>query len=268
MPAHPLTTADPARWYQAGISLTARDHPERILATTLGPGLHQLSQSGAAAGWWFMRKPPGFRIRLLDADPVACAGLLDDMAATGAIARWQAGVYEPETAAFGGPAGMDIAHVLFAADSRAIANYLGRDQPIARRELSLLLIAAMLESAGLDRFERGDVLAKVAALRPDPPADSTAKLRPLGGQARTLLSVPATALASSGIHDAAGPGWTSAFTEAGGQLAAASACGLLSRGLRAILAHAVIFHWNRLGLTAATQGILATAARDAFLPPD
>jgi hypothetical protein len=30
----------------------------------------------------------------------------------------------------------------------------------------------------------------------------------------------------------------------------------------------VIFHWNRLGLSAGRQGILASAAAAALLPPD
>jgi hypothetical protein len=36
--------------------------------------------------------------------------------------------------------------------------------------------------------------------------------------------------------------------------------------VRAVLAHVLIFHWNRLGLSAAAQGILARAATAATLP--
>jgi hypothetical protein len=36
--------------------------------------------------------------------------------------------------------------------------------------------------------------------------------------------------------------------------------------LRAILTHVVIFHWNRFGLSATSQGILARAATTALLP--
>lgn len=41
---------------------------------------------------------------------------------------------------------------------------------------------------------------------------------------------------------------------------------LLTRGLRALLAHTVIFHWNRFGLPATTPGILARAATAIYLP--
>ncbi|ABW14727.1 hypothetical protein Franean1_5369 [Parafrankia sp. EAN1pec] len=42
----------------------------------------------------------------------------------------------------------------------------------------------------------------------------------------------------------------------------------LGRGLRAILTHVLIFHWNRLGLSATSQAVLAHAAAAALLPRD
>ena len=60
--------------------------------------------------------------------------------------------------------------------------------------------------------------------------------------------------------------WLAAFIQAGQELGEAAATGRLDRGLRAILAQIVIFHWNRLGLSAQTQGILAHAAKAAILP--
>jgi thiopeptide-type bacteriocin biosynthesis protein len=62
--------------------------------------------------------------------------------------------------------------------------------------------------------------------------------------------------------------WHDAFSDAGLRLGESARHGELDRGLRAVLTHVVIFHWNRLGLPASTQGILATAARDAYLPRD
>jgi len=72
----------------------------------------------------------------------------------------------------------------------------------------------------------------------------------------------------SNLTDSHGPlgfasGWAAAFEHAGTTLAGAARDGTLTRGLRAILAHHVIFHWNRIGLTSRTQGILATAATQA-----
>ncbi|MGH3431095.1 MAG: thiopeptide-type bacteriocin biosynthesis protein, partial [Mycobacteriales bacterium] len=63
--------------------------------------------------------------------------------------------------------------------------------------------------------------------------------------------------------------WTAAFDEAGRALGNAARNGALARGLRDVLAHHVIFHWNRIGLADRTQAILARAARQAILnPPD
>jgi hypothetical protein len=47
----------------------------------------------------------------------------------------------------------------------------------------------------------------------------------------------------------------------------AASDGTLERGLRDILAHHVIFHWNRLGLTAASQSIVARAALETIMNP-
>ena len=45
----------------------------------------------------------------------------------------------------------------------------------------------------------------------------------------------------------------------------ALATGTLDRGLRDVLAHHVIFHWNRLGLPASTQATLARSAQAAVM---
>jgi thiopeptide-type bacteriocin biosynthesis protein len=65
-----------------------------------------------------------------------------------------------------------------------------------------------------------------------------------------------------------GTPWLDAFTDAGRDLGDSARAGELERGLRAVLAHLVIFHWNRFGLPAATQGILARATTAVYLPED
>lgn len=51
--------------------------------------------------------------------------------------------------------------------------------------------------------------------------------------------------------------------DAGQSLAIAAGRANLERGIRAILAHHVIFHWNRLGFDVGTQHALAHAATTA-----
>ncbi|EIV91988.1 thiopeptide-type bacteriocin biosynthesis protein [Frankia sp. QA3] len=259
-----------ARWHQVHLR-PADDAPaDHALATLVGPRLDALLAGGAASGWWHVNKPPGWRVRLLDADPDAVRNLLDDLTAAGTIAAWRPALYEPETAAFGGQAGMGIAHALFCADSAGVLGFVRRDNlPLGRRELSVLLISSMCAGAGLDWYERGDVFTRVAAMRPDPPP-STARTT-LAAQLRTLLAAPAQK--GSSLFTSDGPAafavpWRDAFETAGVRLGAAAAAGTLSRGLRAVLAHTVIFHWNRLGLPALTQAVLAHAAAGACFPEE
>jgi len=238
------------------------------MATEVAPRLDAMAGNCTPVGWWFLRKHPEWRVRIYDADPAAVHALLDKMQADEIIAGWQPGIYEAEAHAFGGPLGMGIAHDLFCADSHVVLDYARMDSPpVGRRELSVLLISATLAAARLDWFERGDVLARVAGMRPAPPGDSQARLAELAGQLRPLLAIPAEKVAYPGSPVAFASDWLAAFTDAGRRYADAAADRALTRGLRAVLPHAVIFHWNRLGLSATAQGILATAARDACLPP-
>lgn len=268
-----LEQRETARWHQVRVRPGRQQHPELALATVVGPRLDRLTASSApGGGWWYMNKPPGWRIRLRDTPPGLASEFFDDLSAAGAITAWSPALYEPEAAAFGGTAGMDIAHDLFCADTSGILAYIRQDNPpLGRREVSVLLISAMLAAAGLDWYERGDIFTRVAAMRPEPAAGTTGQAAQLAGQLRTLLAIPA-AVTSAFLPEDDGAGeaarWHAGFTNAGRRLADASSSGTLSRGLRAVLAHSVIFHWNRVGLPAAAQAILARAAAIACLPGD
>jgi thiopeptide-type bacteriocin biosynthesis protein len=254
-----------ARWHQVRVRPGRQQSPELALASVVGPRLDSLTASGASGGWWYMNKPPGWRIRLRNIQPALAGEFFDDLTAAGTIAAWSPAIYEPETAAFGGTTGMDIAHDLFCADTSGTLAHLRRDNPpLGRREVSVLLISAMLSAAGQDWHEHGDVFARVAAMRPEPAPDTAGQAAQLAAQLRTLLAIPAAAFSSE--DGTAAARWHTGFTDAGRRLADASSRGTLSRGLRAILAHGVIFHWNRLGLPAAAQAILARAAASASLP--
>lgn len=168
------------------------------------------------------------------------------------------------TAAFGGPDGAQAAHDLFCADSLGVLTYARQNDPdLGRRELSIVLINALLQAAGLDWYERGDVFARVARMRPAPTDADTGRIEKLTANIRTLVAIPAQA--DSG-HAAFASPWLTAWQTAGNQLGRAADEGRLDRGLRALLTHVLIFHWNRLGLPATTQGILSRAATAAFLP--
>jgi thiopeptide-type bacteriocin biosynthesis protein len=255
-------------WYQVRVEFPDWSTAEAVGATRLGPSLDRLAEHGSLGSWWFLRKHPCWRLRLRGADTEAVDHLLDELTADGVIARWWPTVYEPETAAFGGPAGMDIVHDLFCADSLGVLDYARHDAPgLGRRELSILLLSELLRAAGLDQFECGDVFDRVARLRPTP-ADAT-RIEQLAENVRVLLSIqdlPDSELFASGGPVAHAAPWLAAFLTAGRRLGDAAAQGCLDRGVRAMLTHVVIFHWNRFGLSATSQGVLAGAATTALLP--
>ncbi|MEU6406054.1 methyltransferase, FxLD system [Streptomyces sp. NPDC046985] len=206
----------------------------------------------------FLRKDGGLRLRA----ERSAADLLDRLVADQKASGWVGGVYEPETEAFGGREGMDVAHDVFCADSRAALSETGSP---GTRERSVLLLAAMIRSAGLDPFEAGDVWAKLAALRPPvtPPA-GPARDRAVAAMRRLMN-------ADAALRPAAEPGWAervTAFDTAGRQLRWLAADGRLIRGLRAVLAHHAVFAFNRAGVPVGEQAATAWLGRQVAFAED
>jgi protein-L-isoaspartate(D-aspartate) O-methyltransferase len=253
MPPDDLSDPDQDGWTQLSIEFPAWPSAEAVVAEHLRPML-------GPTGWWFIRKHPYWRIRCRTDICPAAATALDRLSTGGTIAGWHRTIYEPEALAFGGHATMTTAHTLFHHDSRTVIDVLHappRGLP-RRRELTVLAVGALLRGAGQDWFEQGDIWAKVASLRPPGPACLRVAPRAPAALHRLMTLDAGQALAP--LDD-----WLEAFTTAGHDLAALARTGRLERGLRAVLAHHVIFHWNRLGLTAAEQHVLATLARDTVM---
>ncbi|WP_239336573.1 thiopeptide-type bacteriocin biosynthesis protein [Frankia sp. CiP3] len=257
-----------AAW--CGVTVWCHDwrSAEHLGVTQLAPLLTAAEQTNGISLWWFTRKSGSWRIRWrpgpgqIRQTPTALGErTLGDLLADGAICRWAPAVYEPETHAFGGPAGMDVAHLLFHTDSRNVLVHLGQARPDHRREVGLVLAAALLNAAGQDYYEQGDIWTRVAGHR------RTCQVRP-----RQPAVAPAT---RAGVHRLltartvrpleALPAWPAAFRHAGRSLADLADQGQLTRGIRAVLAHHVLFAWNRLGIPAADQAqMAATAAHIVF----
>ncbi|MFI0724362.1 methyltransferase, FxLD system [Streptomyces sp. NPDC021224] len=204
----------------------------------------------------FLRKDAGLRLRT--EHPVL--DLLEKLVADGQISGWTGGIYEPETHAFGGPDAMGLAHELFCADSRCALAQVGVP---GGRERSVLLLSAMFRSAGQDPFEAGDIWAQLAALRPPaiPPTGSA-----LG---RAVTSMRHLMTADAARRQNPEPGWTdrvAAFERTGRELKQLASDGLLTRGLRAVLAHHAIFAFNRAGVPAHQQAAAAWLGRTVAFP--
>lgn len=266
------TQAATRDWYQVHVQFPEWAATEKAAATGLGPQLQRLQGTGVIAAWWFIRKAPCWRLRMKPgydgerADmKTSVNSILDGLTTAGLISRWRQIRYEPETVAFGGQSGMDIAHDLFCSDSNNILAYLRRPAPtIGRRELSVLLCSALFRAAAQEWFECGEIWHRVARLRPIPAETPTDRLTELAESLRKLLTYDARP--TGAVFGTDGPlafaaSWAAAFHHAGQALGAAANEGALDRGTRDILAHHVIFHWNRIGLPHKTQSILAHAAK-------
>ncbi|MFI7221255.1 methyltransferase, FxLD system [Micromonospora maritima] len=256
-------------WRQYTVEFPDPVAAEDIAASVLAPALTAAQDEGVLHGWWYVRKYPTWRWRYLADDPTShrIEDLLETLAVQDRITNWTRGVYEPETLAFGGSAGMQVAHELFHQDSRHLLLSLPAATTLGRRELAVLLCSVMMRSGGLDWYEQGDTWAKVAELRPSPGEAAPERATDLVRAINRLMTVDPRSLAHP---DAGGPlvgygPWLEAFAAAGQALADLARHGHLRRGLRAVLAHHVIFHANRLGLSIHDQSTLAAlAVRNVF----
>lgn len=262
------------QWPQHVITFTDWCNAERIALQHLLPVLEP-SKSAKPHEWSFVRKCPTWRLRH---HPTTDHGLrkldrtLGMMLSNGLIKGWTPGIYEPETTAFGGPAGMAAAHTLFHRDSRLVLQHLAPPRlphsnppELGRRELAVLLPSVAMRAARLDWYEQGDVWAKVVEQRPashnQPVSErlSHAVHRLMTVKAGTSSTLTTTGRLAS-LAD-----WVAAFEHLGQRLAELNQLGRLERGLRAVLAHHVIFHWNRMGLSRKEQATLAALAKEEVM---
>ncbi|MER7363252.1 methyltransferase, FxLD system [Nonomuraea wenchangensis] len=231
---------DEREWWQATVRFPGDAGVTQLAAATLASALSGLR-------FHFVRKEGKLRLRT---DRPA-AELLDQLVGDELATGWVDGIYEPETEAFGGRLGMDLAHDVWCADSPAALAGTGCSHS---RERCILLISTMNRAAGLDPFEIGDVWAKVGNLRP--PIN-----RPeMAPRAEAIAAMRRLMNADAAQRDTTEPGWrdrVAAFEEAGRCLARFAASGQLRRGLRAVLAHHAIFAFNRAAVSVAEQSAAA-----------
>lgn len=250
------------RWQQVNLWCDDWQAAQQMGVIHMGPLLADAEHAGTVALWWFVRKGACWRLRVLpaaDQDDKAATLLeqaMETLIRQGVIRRWAATIYEPEIRAFGGADAMDVAHVLFHADSRHVLQYLAQSRKDHRRELGLLLGSLLARAAGQDWYEQGDIWVQVAAHRAlgshpsDPSPAAVAAVRQL---------ITATAHTDDSPLQSE-PAWPAAFQQAGRDLADLAQQGSLTRGLRAVLAHHILFAWNRLGIPTELQHRLADIA--------
>jgi len=255
----------PDRWHQHNITFADRAIAQRAIAERFGPTLLAAQDEGQLTGWWFMNKQP-WPLRYRAATPTPLVeSLLSELAVDGTVRSWTYGIYEPETTAFGGAAAMEAAHGLFHEDSRHLLTYRPGPGRLGRRETAVLLFSSLMRAARLDWFEQGDVWAKAALLRPATEALTPERTAALIPAMRTLMTVDARSLSRTDGPLDGHAEWVAACEQAGATLAHLAAEGGLVRGLRAVIAHHVIFHTNRASLRPDDQSALFNTAREAVM---
>lgn len=255
----------PPDWQQHNITFIDRESARHAIDERLGPALITAETEGQLTGWWFMNKQPWPLRYLADEPSPIIESLLSDLVGDGAVVSWLPSVYEPESEAFGGPDAMDTAHGLFHSDSRHLLTYQPGPDHLGRKETAILLASAMMRGAGLDWFEQGDVWAKVSALRPPTDPARSERAAELVPAMRKLMTADAYSLCNQGGPLHAHEEWVTAFERAGAALVALACRGALTRGLRAVMAHHIIFHANRAGLIRDDQSALSNIAREAVM---
>lgn len=255
------------QWRQTTIAFADPHTAEQTAIAHLAPILAEAEARSLITIWFYVRKGD-WRLRYLPAADSTGAERyltsdLERLTQRRLIHGAVAGIYEPETHAFGGPEAMDSAHQLWHHDSRLLLT--GADHPARQRELFIMACAAMMRAAGLDWYEQGDVWARVADHRdrPDP-----ARVAALHHAVRRLLTVDPAGLTGPGAPMAGCHTLVQAYTTAGAALRQLNQSGHLRRGLRATLAHHVIFAWNRRGIPGLHQAAVAAAAKTIIFGPD
>ncbi|SFD64914.1 thiopeptide-type bacteriocin biosynthesis protein [Streptomyces aidingensis] len=261
-------------WRQITVTFPDWDTAEHTALTHLVPRLTTTETTRLIGPWFFLRKTPGWRIRYQPPGDSTTAEnhllhTLGPLQRARHITAVTPVIYEPETHAFGGPEAMTCAHRLFHLDSHHLIAHLTRhpDRP-HRRELAILLCTALLRAAGLDWYEQGDVWARVADHRDPPPPQPDHRLKNLRNGLRHLMTADITQLTREDAPLPLPADWPQAFTTTGQDLTALANAGRLHRGLRAVLAHHIIFAFNRLGLPHATQATLAASAKAVVFGAD
>ncbi|GAA1540604.1 methyltransferase, FxLD system [Streptomyces albidochromogenes] len=255
----------PDHWHQHNIVFTDRESSKHAITERLSPAVRAAEANGQLTGWWFMNKQPWpLRYRAIEPSPFVEI-LLIDLVNDGIALSSVRSVYEPETTAFGGAEAMEAAHDLFHEDSRHLLTHQPGTRQLGRPETAVLLMSTLMRGANLDWYEQGDVWAKVAELRPAAEAHTPERTAALVQAMRQLMTADARSLCRPRGPLDGHAEWVNAFERAGTALARLAADGRLTRGLRAVIAHHVIFHANRAGIRLDDQSALSNIAREAVM---
>ncbi|WP_019854008.1 thiopeptide-type bacteriocin biosynthesis protein [Actinopolyspora mortivallis] len=209
-------------WRQLNVRFDDWDTVEHTAVTHLGPTLTEASHAGLIEAWFFTRKAeqvpdshsgiapreatrPCWRVRIQTPDEDTASEALALLHTH--LPPATPVIYEPEIHAFGGTAGMALAHTLFHQDSHHVLTYLNHlgtaEGIVGRRELAMLLCSRLFRAAGQDWYEQGDIWARIAQNRRPPHALPPENVHALHPTLRRLMTVDTAPLLRDPTSDLA-----------------------------------------------------------------
>lgn len=239
------------------------------LFTEIAPKLQELTNQHPQLRWWWLCKRDvlGAAVRLRILAPAEESSeveqtMIDHFKRYGREVRILQ--YEPELRLFGGSHGMEAAHDLFCEDSKFLAAWARSEnrlqRPVIPEGLSVSFLFHLLSAAGLDLFERWDVFERVSDKRKLDRANDEKYLR---FQMLVKRALTAGSDRVFRLYDGEKArlilGYKNSLEALGSKLSRLYFDGALGCGLREFLVPIILFHWNRVGLTAFRQSSISRA---------
>lgn len=234
-------------WVEYRIGFRDETALARLAASPFAPLLQELVLQGRVLRSFFLRKQPGFRLRVLWAEAPASDPLLillQCLAETTPFAFAAPLCLPPyrETGLFGGDAALAHVEAFFDADSAMVLALAAGDmQGASPAAISLELVGTLFRGIALDPWEIWALWTDLADLR--------------GGPSPAPISPPPL--------EGFGPTMTLALAAAekcAQALSALAATGGMTAPLRSVMPVVAAYHLNRMGFDAGMQAALATGA--------
>ena len=254
-----------SEWLEIRCSLFPHPTERRHVAwSALGEALDRWRAERRFRSCFFVRKPPGLRLRFAGDDlpgrlePVLLPWLVESERRND-LRGFRVTLYEPETARFGGAVGMAIAHEAFDDDSRdAICFetlFLDDRQRLPRSLFSVAACSDLFRRTLEDRAEIWDVWQRLRRALPTPQRD-------LSGCVVPRPELQAVVLGSDPVPNSLSEQTRSLLEQrfrdnqrTASAIVAARDAGRLHVGVREWLTACTVFHWNRLGLVLAPDDL-------------
>lgn len=269
---------DPQKWLQASVMPATGISGDRILAEVVLPAVKRWKRERTLRRFFFMRKPPGLRLRFQAGGSKSSVAALERRIAA-MLARAERArlirhhdrdVYEAETYQFGGEVGLDLCHEQFDYDSIAAIELLrlgARDRLTAEpAALSILLLVDLIRKVVPDEWEHWDVWCNMRLTRRLPAAsreERRAQARLLEANREVLERFVFRSHAAIRDLGAAERRIVERYFVRSSRFAKrlndAARRAQLLYGVRKILPFVIIFHWNRFGLDQRLQSLLSFA---------